>query len=228
MNKGVDFLDTHTEPVGSADPSMIIFLTDGQPTDGVTNKAEIIKDVRSKNRGKFMVFCLGFGRGVDMKFLQKIALENNGFSRRIYEEADADLQLKGFYSEVSLPLLANVSIDYDSSKVDENTITTSNYNSLFDGSEIVVAGQLVDNSVSNLISNINGVSKKGLMNFPVRSKVKDADPTLPTIKELSKFTERLWAYLTIKQMLRKALITEDPMEKAKLNNRSLELSLKVI
>ena len=206
---------------------MIIFLTDGQPTDGTTNKAKIIQNVRNKNDGKFTIFTLGFGKGVDMKFLERIALENNGFSRRIYEEAHSDLQLKGFFSEVSLPLLTNISIEYDSNKVDTNSVTLSNYPYLFDGSEVVVAGQLVSNDISNFISSVDAVSKNGLRNFDLNVDVKKTDTTFPSIKEFGKFTKRLWAYLTIKQMLRKALITQDIVAREKLNNRSLELSLKV-
>ena len=227
LEKGIEFLQTHTETSASANPSMIIFLTDGQPTDGTTNKAKIIQNVRNKNDGKFTIFTLGFGKGVDMKFLERIALENNGFSRRIYEEAHSDLQLKGFFSEVSLPLLTNISIEYDSNKVDTNSVTLSNYPYLFDGSEVVVAGQLVSNDISNFISSVDAVSKNGLRNFDLNVDVKKTDTTFPSIKEFGKFTKRLWAYLTIKQMLRKALITQDIVAREKLNNRSLELSLKV-
>lgn len=46
--------------------------------------------------GKFPLYCLGFGFDVNFEFLESMSLQNNGAARRIYEDADADLQLKVF------------------------------------------------------------------------------------------------------------------------------------
>lgn len=43
---------------------------------------------------KFPLYCLGFGFDVNFNFLEKLSLLNNGVARRIYADADADLQLK--------------------------------------------------------------------------------------------------------------------------------------
>lgn len=54
--------------------------------------------------------------------------------------------LQGFYEEVSSPLLLEVDLRYS-----ENTdfLTKTHYSQLFNGSEIVVAGQLKENDVEN-------------------------------------------------------------------------------
>lgn len=44
--------------------------------------------------GKFPLYTLGFGNNLNYNFLESLALENDGFARRIYEDSDANLQLQ--------------------------------------------------------------------------------------------------------------------------------------
>lgn len=78
---------------------MFVFLTHMLaycvPT-GVTNLEVIQSNVRRVIAEKFPLYCLGFGFDVNFEFLEKMALQNNGAARRIYEDSDADLQLKVF------------------------------------------------------------------------------------------------------------------------------------
>lgn len=66
--------------------------------------------------------------------------------------------LQGFYEEVSSPLLLEVDLRYS-----ENTdfLTKTHYSQLFNGSEIVVAGQLKENDVENVLVEVfaHGVRK---------------------------------------------------------------------
>lgn len=54
----------------------------------------IQENVQKAINGKYALFCLGFGFDVSYKFLEKMALSNGGIARRIYENADAALQLQ--------------------------------------------------------------------------------------------------------------------------------------
>lgn len=57
--------------------------------------------------------------------------------------------LQGFYDEVSSPLLLDVDLRYPENAVD--LLTKNQYNQLFNGSEIVVSGQLTDNDPENFL-----------------------------------------------------------------------------
>lgn len=58
-------------------------------------RVEVIQEnVQKAINGKYALFCLGFGFDVSYKFLEKMALSNGGIARRIYEHADAALQLQ--------------------------------------------------------------------------------------------------------------------------------------
>ena len=61
---------------------------------GETNPSNIQKNVRKAINGQHSLFCLGFGFDVSYTFLEKMALENGGLARRIYEDSDSALQLQ--------------------------------------------------------------------------------------------------------------------------------------
>lgn len=117
---------------------LIIFLTDGEPTVGPTDPKKIEADISDWNED-IPLFSLSFGEGADKEFLQKLSLKNNGFSRHIYEAADAALQLQDFYKQISSPLLSDVKFKYTE---DAKKITRTHFPNYFGGSEIVISGFL--------------------------------------------------------------------------------------
>lgn len=61
---------------------------------GISNTHEIEKAVKKAIDGRYTLYNLGFGSGVDYGFLERMALENKGLARRIYPDSDAALQLQ--------------------------------------------------------------------------------------------------------------------------------------
>ena len=205
--------------------SMIMFLTDGAPTAGITSTSRIIANVKASNMGRFTLFSLGFGDNLDFGFLQKMSLQNRGLARKIYTGADADLQLKDFYKEVSTPLLSDIKIRYLGDTVDENTITETDFSAFFRGSEIIVAGKL-KNNINNLSLKVSGGSSRGYMSLDMAVKVPKVERESARLG-LSNFTERLWAYMTIRKLLDDMLESSDPAQQASARTRAMEMSLKV-
>lgn len=138
---------------------LIIFLTDGDPTEDVTDINRIIRDVSivkkilrqlliihssqiselNSGKRKAAIFSLSFGDGADKKFLQELSLNNRGFSRHIYEAADASIQLTDFYTQISSPLLTDVKFKYTPSA---SNLTRTSFPIFFGGSELVVCGRI--------------------------------------------------------------------------------------
>uniref|UniRef100_A0A3P8PQG6 Inter-alpha-trypsin inhibitor heavy chain H3-like n=1 Tax=Astatotilapia calliptera TaxID=8154 RepID=A0A3P8PQG6_ASTCA len=205
--QGANMLNRHDRE-GSA--SILILLTDGQPTKGVTNLEKIQSNVREAVAGKFPVYCLGFGFDVDFEFLKKMSLQNNGVARRIYVDSDADLQLKGFYEEVATPLLTDVTMIY----VGGTNLTQTNFSQYYNGSEIVVAGQITDNDTETFTPQVVAIS----VMFDLRY-------LSAVIFVSDDLIQRVWAYLTVKQLLDKELQLSGP-EKEQVKKEALSLSLK--
>ncbi|XP_039468579.1 inter-alpha-trypsin inhibitor heavy chain H3-like isoform X8 [Oreochromis aureus] len=211
--QGARMLNAHNRE-GSA--SILILLTDGDPTSGVTNLEKIQSNVRQAIAGKFPLYCLGFGFDVNFNFLEKMSLQNNGVARRIYEDSDADLQLKGFYEEVATPLLTDVTMIY----VGGTNLTQTNFSHYYNGSEIVVAGEITDNNIETFTPQVVAISSNRRIIFSNPNETVESTQTVSDDR-----IQRVWAYLTVKQLLDKELQLSGP-EKEKVKKEALELSLK--
>ncbi|KAB5536784.1 hypothetical protein PHYPO_G00111320 [Pangasianodon hypophthalmus] len=213
--KGVDMIKRYPRE-GSA--SILILLTDGQPTTGETKTDRIQANIKKAIGGKFPFYCLGFGFDVSFDFLEKMALENNGVARRIYEDSDADLQLEGFYKEVATPLLTDVQLNY----IGAANLTQTSFRQYYNGSEIVVAGQITDNSLETFQTEVIAISKNTNVTYQDSVSTKDVIDVLP---QHENFIQRLWAYLTVKQLLEKEVALKGE-EKEAARKKALDLSLK--
>uniref|UniRef100_A0A8C4JBE6 Inter-alpha-trypsin inhibitor heavy chain H3 n=1 Tax=Dromaius novaehollandiae TaxID=8790 RepID=A0A8C4JBE6_DRONO len=190
-------------------------LTDGQPNVALVKKAI---------EGKYPLYNLGFGYGVDYNFLEKMAVENKGLARRIYPDSDSALQLQGFYDEVSNPKLMDVELNYPENEISD--LTKNNFKHFYDGSEIVVAGRFIDPNQNSLTVDVKGEGPDDTLSFTTQQ---DAEQTAKAFREqeyiFGDYIERLWAYLTIEQLLEKR-ISATGEEKKNLTDEILDLSLK--
>ncbi|XP_009080982.1 PREDICTED: inter-alpha-trypsin inhibitor heavy chain H4, partial [Acanthisitta chloris] len=202
--------------------SMIILLTDGEPTSGETKVEVIQENIQKEINGKYALFCLGFGFDVSYKFLEKMALSNGGIARRIYENADAALQLQGFYEEVATPILTKIEMQYPENAVEG--LTKNNFPLFFEGSEIIVSGK-ISNELDLLPVEIKAESHTSDLTLKEEANVKEKEQVFQNQTYIfGNFIERLWAYLTIQQLLEKAISAQEEDQKT-LESQALELSL---
>ncbi|XP_050412364.2 inter-alpha-trypsin inhibitor heavy chain H4 [Patella vulgata] len=217
MLRGISSLEKSTEVETASRVNAIVLLTDGNPTAGETVPKNIRKNVYFKNKGLASIFCLGFGFDVEISFLKAMAWENGGFARRIYEDVDAVKQLEDFYLEIKDPVLKDLVIGYGNN-VDLQSTTRRHYDQYYEGSEIIVAGRTYfPNSLLATEVSIVGISKDGKVDLSLgTSAVKVRD-------HKDAFTEKLWAYQKIKDLLRIAAIDENASNATSL---ALNMSLK--
>ncbi|NWT89603.1 ITIH3 inhibitor, partial [Lanius ludovicianus] len=225
LMRGIDILNAAHEEnlVPRRSASIIIMLTDGQPNVGISNTQEIEKAVKKAIDGKYTLYNLGFGSGVDYGFLERMALDNKGLARRIYPDSDAALQLQGFYDEVSNPMLIDVELNYPENEISD--LTTNSFKHFYDGSEIVVAGRFVDSNQNHLSVDVRGEGADNTLSYTTEQ---GAEQTAQAFQDqqyiFGEYIERLWAYLTIEQLLEKR-ITATGEEKENLTAQALALSL---
>merc|ERR1712110_149631 len=118
--------------------SLVVFLTDGLPSEGVTQPDSIKTNIKTKNRDlQTPVFTVAFGADTDLSLLQSIASQNNAISKRIYEGSDAALQLEDFYAEISSPLLSNIKVQYTGG-VEESSLSETQLHTFFKRKEFIV------------------------------------------------------------------------------------------
>ncbi|XP_026713236.1 inter-alpha-trypsin inhibitor heavy chain H3 isoform X2 [Athene cunicularia] len=224
--RGIDMLNAAHEGnlVPKRSASIIIMLTDGQPNVGISNPQDIQTHVKKAIEGKYPLYNLGFGYGVDYNFLEKMALENKGLARRIYPDSDASLQLQGFYDEVSNPMLTDVELNYPENEISD--LTKNSFKHFYDGSEIVVAGRFIDSNQNSLTVDVRGEGANDALSYTTQQ---DAEETAKAFQEqqyiFGEYIERLWAYLTIEQLLEERIAATGE-EKENLTAEALDLSLK--
>ena len=247
LRRGIDMLSSKGE---SSRAPVIVFLTDGQPTAGVTRRGDILSNVRTKNEMEIPIFSLAFGRGADYQFTKKLAAQNNGLGRKIYEDSDSDLQISGFYREISTVLLKNVSFKYLDPNV--TSLTETNFNTYFNGTEIVICGiggfgvweeqdpthMLRSNELPVTVKgkSVNGATITLGLPDPivitddqtVQTDSQDFTMNLTRAGDYAEITEKLWAYLTIKQLLREKDAVTSEKEIQRLDKEITDMSLKVI
>ncbi|XP_058873581.1 inter-alpha-trypsin inhibitor heavy chain H3-like isoform X6 [Acipenser ruthenus] len=223
--KGVEMLKISKEErkLPERSVSIIILLTDGDPTSGVTNLEQIQFNIKKGIEGLYTLYCLGFGFDVNYNFLEKLALENGGVARRIYESSDSVLQLQGFYEEVATPLLQQVELQYPGNGVSD--LTENVFRHYYNGSEIVVAGRISKNDLEILSVQIKAGASSSDLTLAAETPVEEQDEAVKKHKYIfGEYIERLWAYLTIQQLLSK-IVSAQPEEREALNEKALQLSL---
>ncbi|XP_067861208.1 inter-alpha-trypsin inhibitor heavy chain H5 [Heptranchias perlo] len=206
--------------------SLIIFLTDGRPTIAEVRPHKILRNTKEAIENQFCLFSLGIGRDVDYRLLERMSLENCGVMRRIYEDSDASAQLKGFYDEIGTPLLSDIRVDYSEDAVEY--VTQNFFTNYFNGSELVIAGKLANDTVDNLHVQVTAsTSDKHLMletNMIINDTRKSSNSTKGKSND-AKLIQRAWSYLTIKELLRSRLKSDSSKEKEILSDKARNLSL---
>lgn len=198
--------------------SLIVFLTDGKPTVGETLSSRILNSTREAARGRVCIFAIGIGDDVDIVLLEELARQNCGQARRVQEAEDAGAQLRGFYNEIRTPLLSDIRIDYSPGAVKQATRTQ--FPNFFNGSELVVAGRLVEHWPGPLHVEVTANNSKFVVlktDVPVGFGEGDRGDPNPL--------QRLWGYLWTRELLAAWRHSRAESERERLRQEAQALAL---
>ena len=83
---------------------VVVFLSNSEATIGEISSSAIKNNVPTANSDlKLPIFSVVFGRGADFSLLQDISATTDSFTKCIFKDSNAALQLENFYSEISRP-----------------------------------------------------------------------------------------------------------------------------
>lgn len=210
----------------------MVFLTDGKPTIGVKNPDKILENIYDANELFIPIFTLAFGKEADYDLVRKIATQNFGFARKIFEDADAALQIAGFYDEIAGLLLEDVEFKYLDGTLYDSTVTDTKFKSYFKGTELIVSGhvQNIDRLQEGMAIQGKSYGRRNVtMNYPPNqcTILPYKDEGLPIGQKHPGMMEKLWAYLTIKQLLEKREAIDILQEIQQIEAEVIRISLKV-
>jgi len=120
-------------------PAIVIFLTDGLPTEGVIDEERIVANVAQAAGKRVRLFTFGVGLDVNTILLDRLAEEHRGTSAYVRPGQRIDEVVSGFYAKVSEPVLTDVKLDFGDLHVEE--IYPYPLPDLFAGSQLVVTGR---------------------------------------------------------------------------------------
>uniref|UniRef100_A0A671LIK0 Inter-alpha-trypsin inhibitor heavy chain H5-like n=1 Tax=Sinocyclocheilus anshuiensis TaxID=1608454 RepID=A0A671LIK0_9TELE len=210
--------------------SLIIFLTDGRPTVGIVQSPAIIGNTKAAVQEKFCLFTIGMGDDVDYRLLERMSLENCGTMRRIPEDADARVMLKGFYDEIGTPLLSDIRVEYSEDAVEY--ITQNLFTNYFNGSELIVAGKLTNHSSDSLHVQVTASnSERSIVlekDVSIHEREQETERRLAEAEagpNVNGYVERLWGYLSVKDGLKGRLRSQTSAERENYTQHTTNLSL---
>jgi Ca-activated chloride channel family protein len=171
-------------------PTYILFLTDGLPTVGVTDTADILNNVLETNEEKSRIFVFGVGYDVNTQLLDRIVSDNRGTSVYMSEDDNLEVAISQFYEKMSSPLLSELQLEF--SGIDTKDVYPRILPDLFKGSQLVVIGRYTGEGPVTV--KLAGRVKKETKQFVLRNQTLSAD-------ESYNFLPRLWASRRIGYLL---------------------------
>jgi Ca-activated chloride channel family protein len=167
-------------------PKILVFMTDGLPTVGVTNPTAIVDNARAAKVPGVRLFTFGVGYDVNTALLDKLAAENGGVADYVEPNEDLEVKVSDFFAKVNYPVLTDLKLDM--AGVQTDLVYPRALPDLFRGSQLILIGRYrnpidMDFVRLQLGGSASGASKNFMYNnlrFPMRE---DANDFLP----------RLWA-----------------------------------
>jgi Ca-activated chloride channel family protein len=172
-------------------PQFIVFLTDGLPTEGVTDLQRIIANVDRAATEDVRLFTFGVGYDVNTILLDTISQDHRGASAYVEPGQSIEEEVAAFYTKISTPLLSDLQLRVSGVVVED--MYPYPLPDLFAGSQLLVAGRYRSGGRAR-------VTLEGTVNS------EDRDFSYPGVEFNAQggqdFIPRLWATRKIGHMLK--------------------------
>lgn len=172
----------------------LIFLTDGLPTQGVTDSPSILANFAANAPDNLRLFSFGVGYDVDTILLDTLSQDHHGRSTYVQPGMKLDETLSSFYAGISTPVLTNLSLDFGN--LSTYDLYPNPMPDLFVGSQVVLLGRYRDGGKTNITLNGEVNGEKQAFTYSDQVFDVDSDP-----ESLQASIPRLWATRKIGYLL---------------------------
>ena len=194
----------------SQDPGrarLIVFMTDGLPTTGITDMSQILKDVRTANARKARIFAFGVGHDVNTHLLDRMSGEWDGTTAYIAPKEDIEVKVSDFYAKIKNPVMTDIEFDFGGAQV--HSLYPKKIPALFKGSEVLMFGRYKGPWKGDVV--VRGIMGGERREFRIPADFKAHDGA-------NDFLPRVWAMRKIGHLL----------EEIRLSGRNQELVAEVV
>jgi hypothetical protein len=139
---------------------VLIFLTDGLPTEGVVEPELILNNVKQAAGSNVRVFTFGVGDDVNTVLLDSMARGLRGTSAYVRPDERIDEQVGAFYAKVSTPVLADIQLTFQGVRVED--AYPYPLPDLFAGSQLALVGRFRDGGPATITleGTVNGETQR--------------------------------------------------------------------
>lgn len=190
-------------------PAMVVFLTDGLPTVGITDVGQIVKNAAQANVASVRVFTFGVGYDVNTTLLDKLASDNKGSADYIDPKEDLEVKVSNFFAKVNHPVLADLRLDFGGVEVDARY--PRDLPDLFKGSQLSLIGRYKE-TASKVTLRLTGRMGARSETFSFEGQ------SFPAERSDNGFLAKLWAMRRVGYLL----------EHIRLNGENRELKDEII
>jgi Ca-activated chloride channel family protein len=181
-------------------PSLVIFLTDGLPTDGETNEAKIVAAAKSQNSVRARLFAFGVGYDVNSRLLDRLVRTNFGQSEYVKPNEDIESRVSALYNRIGSPVMTDLGLafNFDGAKVEAGPPVSRVYpaetRDLFAGEQLVLVGRYRNFGAAKVVIQGKVGDEARSFDFPATFAEKSGDDT-------NAFVEKLWAVRRVGEII---------------------------
>ncbi len=145
--------------------NIIVFLTDGVATVGITDSQQILDDVKAANTKNVRLFVFGVGADVERYLLTSLAEQNHGLAQYVMDQGDVRDRVAEFYDKIRNPLLQNISVSFGGGDVYE--VYPVRIPDIFVGEQLVLLGRYKTPGSATVTLSGRGVKDSLTFNYDV-------------------------------------------------------------
>jgi Ca-activated chloride channel family protein len=197
--------------------NIIIFLTDGQPTVGITNTEPLVQHVNSlilATETNISLFSFGIGTDVNQQLLTLISANNKGFAEFLGND-ELYSRITSFYLTIRNPVLLNSQISFNPPIVSQ--IFPDSLPNLYKGKQMIIAGRYQEAAPVQIT--LSGTTFGNPVSYSYD--VNLSNSTVPSYQ----FLPKIWAKQKIESlMVRYYALNPNSPEAIAIKNQIIEIS----
>ncbi len=172
-------------------PAIVMFVTDGLPTEGEQDPARILEGLRDAS-ARVRVFPFGVGYDVNAIFLDQLALEHGGAPSYVRPAENLGERIAAFYDQVAQPVMTDLTLTVDGTRIRQTE--PARLPDLFRGGQLVLFGRYRDAGRVEIALSGNVAGRRETFTTTVE---------LPEQTSHDEFVGRLWATRRVGSLLKR-------------------------
>jgi Ca-activated chloride channel family protein len=176
-------------------PRIIVFLTDGCPTVGVTNAAQILENVAKANRNLSRIFVFGVGYDINDHLLDKMAADNGGTRNYVEPHEDIEAAVSSLLRKMNEPVLVGVEINFG--RIVTKELTPKNLPDLFREEQLTILGRYEGHG--DIVLKLRGIIGSEQYEFSKNAHFSELEPD-------HDYLPHLWAQRRIAELVDQAAL----------------------